>query len=104
MYINIINICQPMNKQINLPCFGTPDPGEICIRWRIRRYRRAEIEEAIEVDGAPEGGGPRRFRLMGPPRGGSTVTIERGKADAIQINGAAVGAVRRRCREEMQRL
>ena len=29
---------------------------------RPRHYRREEIEEAIQVEGRPEGGGPRQYR------------------------------------------
>ena len=42
--------------------------------------RQRKIEEAIEAEGEPEAGGPRRYRRA---------EIERGEAEAIQNNGAA---------------
>ena len=39
----------PVKIKTNLPFFAKPDPGEIFIRRRIRRYSRAAIEEAIGV-------------------------------------------------------
>ena len=59
------------------------EPGEIF----IRRYSRAEREEAIEVEGRPEEGGPRRYRRA---------EIERGEAKSIQETVISRGAVRPR--------
>ena len=74
----------------------------------LRRCRRATIDigeaEAIQINGAAEGGAVRRqwrkekkrlYKLTGPPRGGGVRRQESGEAEAIQINGAAGGAVRR---------
>ena len=66
---------------IDLPCFGKLGPEEKlrCGRYtpeiqttkvhtetkeyrRPRQYTRSEIEEAIQVEGRPEGGGPGQYR------------------------------------------
>ena len=83
----------------------------------VRRYSRAEIMEATEVERAPDVGGLRRYtradiergeaaaiQETGIPTGGSTATIERGEAEAIQETGIQRGAVRRQQRERKQML
>ena len=76
----MFEILQSKTDFSELPCFEKPDPGDIFVRRGIRRYSMAEIEEAIEVEGGPERGAPRRYRMA---------EIERGEAGAIQetING-----------------
>ena len=69
-----------------LLCFGKTDPGEIFVRGRIRRYSRAEIEEAIEVERAQEMGGPRLYQRA---------EIKRQEAEAIQETGGPRREVRR---------
>jgi hypothetical protein len=59
---------------LKLPCFGKPDPREIFIRGRIRRYSRAEIGKATEVEVSPEGRGDNREkRSRGYTRRGYTM-------------------------------
>ena len=57
-----------MHPYYKLPCFGKPEP------WSLGTYLSGggsaiiEVEAAIEVDGMPEGGGPKQYRMAS--RGG----------------------------------
>ena len=86
-------------NNVELPCLLLPASENLNLVIYLSRGgsdSRTEIEEAIKAEGAQEGGGPRRYMTRGytrngDPAGGSTATIERGEAEAIQETGIPRG-------------
>ena len=73
-------------SKTKLTFFGQPEPGEIFIRGRIADYtEEGQTEQEVT-------------------EGGESLTIQRGKAEAIQNQWAKMGGNRRQYREERQRL